>query len=186
MWGRGLRSSPETGKRDCLILDMDGNLERFAEDFEQIYFHGLEKLDDGEKLDKVIRREDEEKEPASCPKCGHTPFFKRCMRCGHERQSISLVEQVPGELQEVMIGKKKLADDRKHLWDQLVTYARANKSEDKQKKYALALFKTMTGVWPRSAWNFETTPDVPITANTASWIRSNNIRRAKAREKAAA
>ena len=146
MVGRGLRSSPETEKSDCIVLDHAQNMDRFAEDFEDIYFNGLEKLDEGETLDKKIRREDEEKEPASCPKCGHSPFFKRCMRCGHERQSISLVEQVPGELQEIMIGKKKLADDRKHLWDQLVSYARANKSEDKQKKYALALFKAMTGV----------------------------------------
>lgn len=186
MWGRGLRSSPETGKQDCILLDCDGNLERFAEDFEQIYFHGLDKLDDGEKLDKAIRKDDEEKEKSSCPKCGHVPFFKRCMACGHERQSVSLVEHVPGELQEVMIGKKKVADDRRHLWEQLVSHARANKAPDKQRAYALALFKSMTGVWPSWSWNFEATPDVPITANTASWIRSNNIRRAKARETAVA
>lgn len=186
MWGRGLRSSPDTSKQDCLILDMDGNLERFAEDFEDIYFNGLDKLDEGEKLDKKIRRDDEEKEKSSCPKCGHSPFFKRCMKCGHERQSIALVEQVPGELQEVMIGKKKVADDRRHLWEQLVTFSRANKAPEKQKNYALALFKEMTGVWPKWSWNFEATPDVPITANTANWIRSNNIRRARGREKSAA
>lgn len=186
MVGRGLRSSPETGKVDCIILDHAQNMDRFAEDFEDIYFNGLDKLDEGEKLDKTIRRDDEEKEKSSCPKCGHSPFFKRCMKCGHERQSIALVEQVPGELQEVMIGKKKVADDRRHLWEQLVTFSRANKAPEKQKNYALALFKEMTGVWPKWSWNFEATPDVPITANTANWIRSNNIRRARGREKATA
>lgn len=186
MVGRGLRSSPETGKVDCLILDHAQNMDRFAEDFEDIYFNGLDKLDDGEKLDKSIRKDDEEKENPSCPKCGHSPFFKRCMACGHERQSIALVDQVPGELQEVMIGKKKVAEDRRHLWEQLVAHARKNKVPEKQKRYALALFKEMTGVWPKWSWNFESTPDVPITTNTASWIRSNNIRRAKGREKATA
>lgn len=186
MVGRGLRSSPETGKVDCLVLDHAQNMDRFAEDFEDVYFNGLDKLDDGEKLDKKIRREDEEKEKPSCPKCGHSPFFKRCMKCGHERQSIALVEQVAGELQEVMIGKKKVADDRRHLWEQLCTHARMYKVGEKQQKYALALFKEMTGVWPKWSWDFASTPDVPITANTANWIRSNNIRRAKGREKAVA
>lgn len=186
MVGRGLRSSPETGKVDCLILDHAQNMDRFAEDFEDIYFNGLDKLDDGEKLDKSIRKDDEDKEKPSCPKCGHSPFFKRCMACGHERQSIALVDQVPGELQEVMIGKKKVADDRRHLWEQLCTHARMYKAGEKQQKYALALFKEMTGVWPKWSWSFDATPDVPITANTANWIRSNNIRRARSREKTAA
>lgn len=186
MWGRGLRSSPSTGKTDCLILDMDGNLERFAEDFEDIYFNGLDKLDDGEKLDKSIRKDDDEKEKPSCPKCGHSPFFRRCMACGHERQSIALVDQVPGELQEVMIGKKKVAEDRRHLWQQVCAYARQYSTPEKQRNRALALFKNMTGVFPPWSWDFASTPDAPITANTASWIRSQNIRHAKAREKAMA
>lgn len=186
MVGRGLRSSPETGKVDCLVLDHAQNMSRFAEDFEDIYFNGLDKLDDGEKLDKKIRRDEDEKPVKSCPKCGFSPMFKRCRSCGFEIVTPALVEQVAGELQEVMIGKKKVADDRRHLWEQLVTHSRMHKAPEKQKAYALALFKEMTGVWPKWSWNFEATPTVQITANTASWIRSNNIRRAKAREKAVA
>lgn len=186
MIGRGLRSSIDTGKADCIILDHAGNMTRFAEDIERIYYDGLDKLDAGEKLDKSIRKDDEEKEKSSCPKCGHSPFFKRCMKCGHEKQSIALVDQVPGELQEVMIGKKKVADDRRHLWEQLVSYSRMHKEGEKQKKYALALYKEMTGVWPSWSWNFEATPTVPIMANTASWIRAHNIRRAKSRDRVAA
>ena len=33
MWGRGLRSSPVTGKKDCYLLDFSGNIVRFFEDF---------------------------------------------------------------------------------------------------------------------------------------------------------
>ena len=186
MVGRGLRSSPETGKADCLVLDHAQNMARFAEDFEDVYFNGLAKLDDGEKLDKKIRRDEDEQEIKKCPKCGTSPFARRCRSCGFEIVSPAMLPKVQGELQEVMIGKKKVADDRRHLWEQLVTHARATKQGETQKKYALALYKQMTGVWPAWGWGFEAVPDVPITANTASWIRSNHIRRAKAREKAAA
>ena len=62
MWGRGLRSSPETGKQDCILLDFSGNIIRFADDFSDVFYNGLESLDMGEKLDKTIRRDNEEKE----------------------------------------------------------------------------------------------------------------------------
>ncbi len=32
MWGRGLRSSPNTGKTDAILLDFSGNIVRFADD----------------------------------------------------------------------------------------------------------------------------------------------------------
>ena len=50
MWGRGLRASPTTGKTDCILLDHSGNITRFAEDFEAIFYNGLDALDAGEKL----------------------------------------------------------------------------------------------------------------------------------------
>jgi superfamily II DNA or RNA helicase len=71
MWGRGLRS--HEGKKDCYLLDFSGNIIRFAEDFTDVFFNGLEKLDDGEKLDKKIRK-DEETEMKGCPKCGYKPL----------------------------------------------------------------------------------------------------------------
>lgn len=183
MVGRGLRSSPETFKSDCLILDHAQNMDRFAEDFEDIYFNGLDKLDAGEKLDQKIRRDEDNPEPKPCPNCGSSPFFKRCRSCGFEIVAPALVEQIAGELQEVMIGKKKVADDRRHLWEQLCAYARQHTAPEKQRKRALALFKNMTGVFPPWSWDFDSTPDAPVMANTASWIRSQNIRHAKGREK---
>src|SRR5450830_1912481 len=56
MWRRGLRSA--RGKIECLLLDHSGNITRFAEDFTRIYFYGLETLDDGEAMDKVVRKDD--------------------------------------------------------------------------------------------------------------------------------
>ena len=184
MWGRGLRSSPETGKLDCLLLDHSGNIQRFAEDYSEIFFDGLDALDMGEKLDKKIRRDDEQKELKGCPSCGYKPFHKRCMSCGFEKQDAALVEAVPGEMQEVMLGKKKLADDHRHLWEQLVTYARAHSSPDKQPGRAWHLYQKIIGSPPPKSYQFASTPNTEITRNVKNKITSLNV--AFSRGKAAA
>lgn len=183
MWGRGLRASPDTGKKDCILLDHSGNILRFADDFTDIYFNGLDKLDDGEKLDKKVRADDQEKEGKACPSCGFTPFGRRCMACGFEVQSEALIEHEAGEAKEVMLGKRKLADDKAHLYAQVCTYARANSVPEKQRGRAAHLFKDMTGDWPPRSFSFDGTGDVPITRNVLNQIRSMNIRHAKGRAK---
>jgi superfamily II DNA or RNA helicase len=176
MWGRGLRSSPETGKKDCHLLDFSGNIIRFFEDFNEIYFNGLDKLDDGEKLDKEIRK-DEEYEVKGCPKCGYTPFHKRCMACGHEKVSQQVSEALPGQMQEIFIGegknKKKLAENAEHLWHQLVTYARIHSKADTQQGRAYHLYKKITGQDP--VWKFSTAPNVDISRNVIGKITNLNM-----------
>ena len=176
MWGRGLRSSPDTGKKDCLLLDHSGNIQRFIED---------DALDAGEKLDKAIRRDDEAKEKKGCPACGYTPFFKRCMSCGHEKESLALVESVPGEMVEITMGKKKIADDSRHLWEQAVTYARAHSAPEKQRARAYYLFKDMAGKEPPKHWGLADTPNVPMSRNFLNQVTAKNIAFAKARAIAA-
>ena len=188
MWGRGLRSSPETGKKNCILLDHSGNIIRFREDFEDIYFNGLDELDAGEKLDKAIRKDEpEEKSPKSCPVCGHSPFVKRCMACGHTAQQASLIEADAGEMREVvMLGGKKLGEDRAHVWAQVAAYARAHSAPEKQQARAYYLFRDLTGSEPPKSWRVETTPGVEITRNVLNRIKAKNIAYAKSREKAAA
>lgn len=175
MWGRGLRSAPGTSKSDCILLDHTGNIIRFAEDFTEIFFNGLDALDAGEKLDKAIRRDDKDKPDAACPSCGYKPFARRCMACGHEKQAQALIEHLPGEMREVMIGKRKLADDKRHLWEQCVTYARSRGNPTTAPGRAAHLFKDMAGDWPPRAWAFESTPDAVITRNVLNQIRAKNI-----------
>lgn len=181
MWGRGLRSSPDTGKVDCLLLDHSGNIQRFADDFEEIFHHGLSALDMGEKLDKKVRQDDDEHEAKGCPECGYKPFAKRCMACGYEKQAPSLVETLPGEMREVVLGKKKLADDHRHLWAQVCTYARSHSKPEKQRGRAWNLFRNITGQAPSNLWSFETTPNVEITRNVRNKITSLNVAYSKAR-----
>jgi len=174
MWGRGLRSSPGTGKQDCYLLDFSGNVIRFADDFSEIFFQGLDALDAGEKLDKTIRRDDEEKEPAKCPKCGFTPCGKMCISCGHERKpKQSTVEVHAGTMQEITLGGKKLADDAWHLYEQICTHTRANGKHETAQQRAFYLYRDMTGgQTPLKAWRFDDMPNTPITRNVANKIKS--------------
>ncbi|WP_225783356.1 DEAD/DEAH box helicase [Xenophilus sp. Marseille-Q4582] len=182
MWGRGLRASPDTGKKDCILLDHSGNIIRFAEDFTSIFYDGLSALDMGEKLDKKIRREeDEEKNSKGCPSCGYKPFAKRCMSCGFEKQSPSMQEAAAGVMQEVvMAGKKKLADDHRHLWEQLCSYARGHSAPERQAGRAWNLFKKITGFAPPREWRFDCTPNAEITANVRNKIKSLDLAYLKA------
>ena len=180
MWGRGLRSSPGTGKKDCLLLDFSGNIVRMAEDYSDIFYNGLDALDAGEKLDKTIRRDNEEKpEGKACPVCGYQPMGKRCVSCGHEVIKPSLVEHEHGEMQEIRIGKTKYADDKRHLWEQACSYARGYSAPDKQQGRAKHIFRDISGEWPDSSWNIATTPSVPITRAVLNKIKSRNIAYAK-------
>lgn len=184
MWGRGMRSSPLTEKKDVILLDHSGNILRFAADYSDIFYNGLRELDCGEQLDKAIRRDDEEMEAKKCPSCGYTPFAKRCIACGFEHQSTALVEHEPGEMREIMIGKRKLADDSRHLWEQVVTYARSHSAPEKQRGRASHLYKDIMGQWPPKAWTFDDTPNTEITRNVLNQIKAKNIAYSRAREKA--
>jgi len=182
MWGRGLRSHP--GKENCYLLDFSGNIVRFADDFTDIFFNGLDKLDDGEKLDKKIRK-DEDYELKGCPKCGYRPFTKRCMGCGYERPSKLMEDAKPGYMQEIFIGegknRKKLADNAEHLWAQVVTYSRMHSKPENQQGRAWHLFRKITGQEPM--WKFTTQPNVEITRNVSNKIVQLNLAWKKAVKK---
>ncbi len=174
MWGRGLRSSPDTQKSDCILLDHSGNIIRFFEDYSDIFFNGLDALDMGEKLDKAVRADKPDHEAKACPSCGYKPFSKRCMACGHEYQAPAEVAAVPGQMKEIMLGKKKLADDSVHLWNQVCTYARAHSKPEKQSGRAWHLFQKITGKQPKGL-RFEDAPNVEITRNVRNKITSLNM-----------
>ncbi|NDZ12065.1 helicase [Variovorax sp. WS11] len=190
MWGRGLRSSPETGKTDCLLLDHSGNITRFAEDFTTIYFDGLASLDKGEALDKAIRPEGkDERERTGCPKCSYKPFRQRCMSCGFEIVAQSLIGHEAGAMKEVVLNKKKLADDKLHLWRQLCTFARNTDWVKSKSGYPYMQFKEITGSPPPSSWHADSAPVVPVSAELAKRLKgkrqSLHIAAAAARKKQA-
>jgi len=180
MWGRGLRSSPETGKTECLLLDFSGNIIRFAYDFSQIYFYGLDTLDDGEKLDKKVRK-DEEHEARACPKCGYAPMGKKCIGCGYEPVNISLLQVLPGKMKEVILGGKQLAPTRANLYAQLVTYVKRHSRPENWKLRVAHLFQDLTGTWPPNGYSVATAPVVEPTPETKNRIRYLDITFARRR-----
>lgn len=176
MWGRGLRSSPSTGKADMILLDFSGNIVRFAEDFEAIYHEGLDALDMGEKLDKTIRKDndDEREEPQGCPQCKFKPFNKRCMACGHEIPRVSLIEHKAGEMVEFKIGKATVGD-KSEVWNQCVTLCRGTGKPETAKGRASHLFKSITGDFPTSLPKFDDVPNVPISRAVMNKHKANLI-----------
>lgn len=164
MWGRGLRSSKETGKVDCILLDHSGNITRMAEDFTDIFFNGLASLDMGEALDKKVRKDDtDEKERTGCPKCSYKPFRKRCMSCGFEIVAQSLVAHEAGEMQEIQLGKAKFDGSKQDLWNQLCSFARQTDWVKSKSGYPYMQFKEITGQAPPSHWHAGAAPSVAVS-----------------------
>lgn len=178
MWGRGLRASKETGKTDCLLLDHSGNVVRFIEDFTDFYHNGLECLDQGEKLDRTVRKDVKERETAECPKCGYRPFFRRCMSCGHETASTPVVAAHAGEMKEIFIGKQKVAADERDLWNQLCSYTGATRSKNPS-GWAWRLFEQIVGHRPPGSFRYSTDA-VPVDPSIRRKIKSILIARDKA------
>jgi superfamily II DNA or RNA helicase len=178
MWGRGLRSSLQTGKTECLLLDHSNNIRRFYDDFTDIYFNGFRTLDDGEKMDSVARKE-LDYEPTGCPRCHTTPFRRKCLKCGHEKVTQSMETEAAGEMEEIRIGKNVVASDRHELWQQLCGYAKGAKNPQGRASH---LYRAFVGEWPPRQWHIDFTEPAPITKGTLNKIRSLNIAFHKAKE----
>jgi DNA repair protein RadD len=186
MWGRGLRSSPDTGKTECLLLDFSGNARRFHDDFVDVYFNGFKTLDMAESLDKKVRPEQEDFVPAGCPQCSHKPFRTRCLACGFEKQSRMLVDESAGVMQEIMIGKRVAAANKSDLWAQLCTYARENIKTGKHAGWAWYKFQEITGEKPPRGWSFDSAPTVEVSSALVGKLHSLRIKYSRGRAKAEA
>lgn len=184
MWGRGMRSSPETAKKEVLLLDFSGNIVRFADDYADIFYNGLDALDSGEKLDKAVRKADEDEEKGKpCPKCGYKPVGRRCVSCGWELVAQSHIEHEAGELTEFMVGKATIGD-KLRVWEEVSTYCRGVGKPDTAKGRAAHLYKSITGVFPRNLPDFDVTRNVPVSRAIMNKARANMIAFSKSRKAA--
>ena len=177
MWGRGLRSCPEGGKKDLLLLDFSGNIIRFSEDFESIYHDGLDALDCGEKLDKAIRKDKDDEEqdtPTCCPQCRFAPFRKRCMSCGFEFIRENLLEHEAGEMVEFKVGKATIGD-KMQVWQECVTLCRGQGKPETAKGRAAHLYKSITNVFPRNLPEFDEVPNVRVSRAVMNKAKANMI-----------
>ena len=126
-----------------------------------------------------------EVEPVICPSCKHTHKpMPSCPVCGFEYPRRTSVQHVPGTLRELIAagGQYKHILDRE-IWPMVCGYARERRGGgEPAKKYALAIYRDMTGAFPNGKW-FDSTEPVEPTHEVRSRIRAAQIRYAKGREK---
>lgn len=177
LFGRGLRIAD--GKVDCKVLDHSGNCARFFDACESFFDSGLESLDDGRAKEKKAAKK-KEIEPCKCPTCNalHRPS-PICPSCGHEYPPRSAVSHVPGTLKELLTKGPSPAVSAL-LWPQVVGYALERREGDAARRQALAIYKQLTGVWPKADF-YSTTPVAP-SPEVRNKIRSKQIAFAKRRE----
>ncbi|NDG27159.1 MAG: helicase [Proteobacteria bacterium] len=165
--GRVMRGHPT--KQFAVWLDHSGNYLRFLEDWEDIKHHGVKDLDDGKEKPKKEKTE-KEKTESKCPKCGY--FWKGlsvCPSCGCTRERKSLVESVPGEMEE--LGAFKFEDKQK-FWSELQFHKKYRGWSDKR---CLATYRERFGAWPKGLNDTVSTPspetEAYIYKRTQAYIR---------------
>lgn len=156
--GRVMRTSP--GKTEGLWLCHTGNLQRFYTDMAELFENGVSGLDDTTRDSKVRQEPTErEKQKWTCS-CGFLmpAGATRCPACGKERQRLSLVENVAGEM--VALDHKKpdvpeYLKNRSSVWRQLCGLGLVKKKGDEvaAKKFALAQYRFIFGGWPNADFN---------------------------------
>lgn len=153
-WGRGLRTAPEIGKTECIILDHVNNYQRHGMPDE----HREWSLDGGIKRKK--RGQQSEVKIKRCPNCffAHSPALK-CPNCGYEYTSDGkTIKEVAGELYLINSEEYKQAKKREVIvvesYEELVRI-------EKERGYAHG--------WAEHRWKAKTGED--LTATFAGYER---------------
>jgi DNA repair protein RadD len=174
--GRVMR--PFEGKEFALWLDHSGNYLRFRDEWDEIYADGVKSLEG--KAEKAKKEPTEKlKKESKCSACGHLwpSNTDTCPSCGHVRQKRNLVDQVAGELVELVAGKKVAKDDKQMFYSEMLFIAQ---QRNYNPNWASHVYRDKFGVWPR---NLHDTA-IPPSINTMKWITHRQIKFARRKESA--
>jgi superfamily II DNA or RNA helicase len=174
--GRVMR--PFEGKEFALWLDHSGNYLRFRDEWDEIYADGVKSLEG--KAEKAKKEPTEKlKKESKCSACGHLwpSNADTCPACGHVRQKRNLVDQVAGELVELVAGKKVAKDDKQMFYSEMLFIAQ---QRNYNPNWASHVYRDKFGVWPR---NLHDTA-IPPSINTMKWITHRQIKFARRKETA--
>jgi len=179
MLGRGLRLSPDTGKRDCIIIDHSGNLLLNGKPTDAV----PQVMDTGEN-ERIDRRQpdksDKEKREKPCPKCSFIFSGLLCPKCGNEIVIPDGVAVASGKLTKLEDRRKVLGPTSKqHVYAELLGYARSKGKKDGWAQYAYQAF--MKEIVDRG-WVGKIEPRSP-SPEMENWVKGYNVRRAKRMEK---
>jgi len=156
------------GKEFAVWLDHSGNYLRFRQDWEDIYEHGVDKLDDGKEKTKP-EPTDQEQEAAKCPACGSLwpSHSDACSNCGHVRERKNKVVELPGELQELTGTMSKA--NKQEWWSMLQWYV---KTQGWSHGRAAHVYKEKFGVWPRALYDKAMPPSQEVVKFIDKGIRA--------------
>jgi superfamily II DNA or RNA helicase len=178
MAGRVLR--PYEGKGKAIILDHSGAVRRLG--FPWDYFG--QHLDDGKpKKSSAEKDKDEEALPKPCPHCSFMkpPRTVICPSCGFEARRPHQVEVEAGELVPMTKqarGVKGLEEvGRTAVYQQLLWIAHERGYKE---SWAACKYKDAYGCWPNGIPKMPAMPEGVVLG----WVRSEQIRWAKGRQKA--
>ena len=158
-WGRGLRTAPEIGKTECLILDHVNNYQRHGLPDE----HREWSLDGGVKRKK--RGQQSEVKIKRCANCffAHSPALK-CPNCGYEYTSDGkTIKEVAGEL--YLIDSEEYKQAKKREVIEVSSYEELVKLE-RDRGYKIG--------WAENRWKAKTGED--LTATFAGYERIAKVR----------
>lgn len=186
--GRGLRTAE--GKSVLTVLDHADNHRRlgFVTDIHCSH------LDDGRATDKKAA-EKKEALPKECPKCAYLRPAKVsvCPNCGFEPKAQTNVQEVDGELHELTKGKVNKKLERKGfikfqdkffpLGEFFGQLRRQERERGYKSGWAANQYREAVGVWPNY---YRDAPEMPISYEVQTWIRSRQIRYIKGKQKAEA
>lgn len=179
-YGRGMRAFE--GVDDCLVLDQVGNYHEHGH-FVDIHH---DRLDDSDRKAKGIRAKAQKRVAKPCNNC----FFVmpstalKCPACGTSRPLHAGIETVDGNLVEVGSGRKAAKAqytmmDKVRWFAELKGYV-AERGQNPGR--AFHLFREKFNAFPERSIR-DVAPEEP-SLEVHRWVRSRNIRFAKAREKA--
>jgi superfamily II DNA or RNA helicase len=154
--GRVMRSFP--GKEFAVWLDHSGNYIRFQEEWDDIYSDGVTTLEDGKEKAKKEKTEGE-KAAAKCPKCGSlwASGSDSCLHCGYTRERRSMLESVPGEMEELSAGWKH-SKEEKQSWYSMTQYMVKNHGWSSGR--AAHTYKDKFGIWPKGLTDAPAKPSI--------------------------
>ena len=175
MVGRGLRLAE--GKTKCILIDHSDTHHRLG--FVTDIHH--DRLKGGEKPEAQPQRKPEAL-PKECPNCKRLrpPKITTCPGCGFVAKRTAEVEHIDGDLELFKRKEKKqkaTKDDKQAFYSMLYSHAR---ERGYKPGWISHKYKDKFGVWPQGMID---TPSQFYTPEFMSWVRSQQIRAAKSKEK---
>jgi DNA repair protein RadD len=125
--------------------------------------------------------------PKECPHCHYVraPGMSSCPSCGHVTSSATAVETVAGELVDLSTQRKANRDD----WAEKVAFMAQLKAyriaSGKAEGWVAHKYRAKFGVWPNDPRVKYVKPAAGVSPEVKSWLKSQAIRFAKAKGRAA-